>query len=344
MKYIDDNFGLIQNLKIAKIKLRLVVTEKIILQEYKGSKLRGVFGWRLQKLTCALELDQCPPNCALARNCLYQYLFTPLLPQNTKFLKGGSGIPAPVLLEPPLNPDNVFYPGYVINLQLILIRMGIKYLPELINTFIEMGKTGLDKAFVKGGLKKSGGKFELTEVWDECAGRLIYPGENCNRTDSFGWNEALKDSQIYNGSVKLNFLTPVRFIDKKKSKKPRPLTGFGQFISSLYWRLLSLSYFHSNPWAFNDPRFHDLMTQATQMRIQLAQNGDKDVNILCNDTLMKEIKRWSNRSKSHTNIDGFLGSAELSGNLTPYLPLIKLGEFTHIGRQTTFGLGKYEIK
>jgi CRISPR/Cas system endoribonuclease Cas6 (RAMP superfamily) len=40
---------------------------------------------------------------------------------------------------------------------------------------------------------------------------------------------------------------------------------------------------------------------------------------------------------------GLIGSITYEGKFDKFLPLLKLGEFIHIGKNTTFGLGKYKI-
>jgi len=42
-------------------------------------------------------------------------------------------------------------------------------------------------------------------------------------------------------------------------------------------------------------------------------------------------------------LGGFLGNITFEGDLKEFIPFIKLGEYIHIGKQTSFGLGKYEI-
>jgi len=42
-------------------------------------------------------------------------------------------------------------------------------------------------------------------------------------------------------------------------------------------------------------------------------------------------------------LGGFMGTTSISGNLAQYLPLLYLGEYTHLGKQTMFGLGKYKL-
>lgn len=41
---------------------------------------------------------------------------------------------------------------------------------------------------------------------------------------------------------------------------------------------------------------------------------------------------------------GFVGEVMYRGELSDFLPLLKLGEKIHVGKGTGFGLGRYEIQ
>ena len=41
---------------------------------------------------------------------------------------------------------------------------------------------------------------------------------------------------------------------------------------------------------------------------------------------------------------GFVGDISFKGDLEKFLPFIALGEYIHLGKGTSFELGKYEIK
>ncbi|MFZ3046220.1 MAG: CRISPR system precrRNA processing endoribonuclease RAMP protein Cas6 [Desulfatirhabdiaceae bacterium] len=46
-------------------------------------------------------------------------------------------------------------------------------------------------------------------------------------------------------------------------------------------------------------------------------------------------ERYSARQNSRMKFGGYLGDIVFSGNLVPFLPYIKMGEFLHVGKQTT---------
>ncbi len=57
-------------------------------------------------------------------------------------------------------------------------------------------------------------------------------------------------------------------------------------------------------------------------------------------------QRYSARQQTEMNFGGLLGDFELAGPaevLQQLLPVLKMGEWLHVGKRTTFGLGKYNI-
>jgi len=346
VEYIEDSFGLIRSLQVARFILKLRALERIALPEYKGSTFRGVLGWRLKKVICVnREAEDCP-ECLLSRKCLYNYLFSPQLPANTQFLQHTSRIPAPILIEPPLTKQRTFEPGDVMEAGLTLIGKGLEYLPYLIYVFTEIGKYGIGAEIHPRGDKRYAGRFELVSVRDDIGGGVIYAGEDKALHDScrtFGWQEAIEQAGEYHGKFSLEFITPVRLKEAKgQTSQLADLASFGQLIANLYWRLLTLAYFHCNPWSLDDNRFAGLPEEASQMRKKLTEQA-AEITLTANHTHWQDYDRWSNRQQTKMTMGGFMGRATFSGNLTPYLPLLRLGEYAHLGKQTTFGLGKYKL-
>ena len=57
-----------------------------------------------------------------------------------------------------------------------------------------------------------------------------------------------------------------------------------------------------------------------------------------------DLERYSSRQKTKMKMGGFVGNIEYKGSIEKFLPLIYLGSYLHIGKNTTFGLGKYIIE
>ena len=49
------------------------------------------------------------------------------------------------------------------------------------------------------------------------------------------------------------------------------------------------------------------------------------------------------QAKTHMKLSGFIGDLSFEKVPLEYLWIIKLGELVHIGKNTTFGHGKYSI-
>jgi CRISPR/Cas system endoribonuclease Cas6 (RAMP superfamily) len=43
-------------------------------------------------------------------------------------------------------------------------------------------------------------------------------------------------------------------------------------------------------------------------------------------------------------LGGAVGSWTLAGDLAPFWPLLYLGQWLHVGKSATFGLGRYRLK
>ena len=41
---------------------------------------------------------------------------------------------------------------------------------------------------------------------------------------------------------------------------------------------------------------------------------------------------------------GFVGEITFEGGIGPFMPLIRASEVLHVGKGTSFGLGKYEMR
>jgi CRISPR/Cas system endoribonuclease Cas6 (RAMP superfamily) len=56
------------------------------------------------------------------------------------------------------------------------------------------------------------------------------------------------------------------------------------------------------------------------------------------------VERRSSRSRQVHSIGGFVGEAEYEGELTEFLPYLRLAEWTGVGRQTVWGKGAIAVQ
>ena len=78
------------------------------------------------------------------------------------------------------------------------------------------------------------------------------------------------------------------------------------------------------------------------------ENGDKfldgvsEVRIKDSRLRWYDWERYSSR-KGRMKLGGLMGSISYEGNLDKFLPLLKIGEYIHVGKAVTFGLGRYRV-
>jgi len=67
------------------------------------------------------------------------------------------------------------------------------------------------------------------------------------------------------------------------------------------------------------------------------------VKTVSNDLQWFDWERYSTRQKQKMTLGDVLGQVKYEGNLESFMQILKLGEYIHVGKGTSFGLGRYEI-
>ncbi len=319
-------------IKFNRYTLVLQVINTIQLPSYKGSTFRGAFGVAFKRIVCALRRQECS-DCLLSNKCVYSYIFESKPEEKVHIFGKVATIPRPYIIEPPDETKSVYEPGEEIKFNLILIGNANEYLPYFIYTFNELGKAGIGK---------HRGKFTLKEVlvspqkviFSKDTGRLstITPMViDLSRSVQDALNQTYKNS-LSTSSLTLRFLTPTRI------KYNRTLTKDLEFhilTRQLLRRLFLLWYFHTSRDGLN---LDDIKGYHRNL-INLAS----DIKIIKNNLIWHDWERYSHRQKVKMKLGGFLGEISYRGNIQPFIPFLKAGEYLHIGKGTTFGLGKYQI-
>lgn len=312
-------------IEIGLFSFNLKALENLILPYYKGSTLRGGFGYAFKRVVCAIKEKECH-DCILKEKCIYSYIFETPPPSETKVMKKYKTAPHPFIIEPPLERRHVYTPGTELTFGLILIGKAIYYLPYFIFTFDELGRIGIGKGKAK---------YELKSVI--CDGKTIYDSETkiLRPSSSLNLETSLLnfESKILNSKkhdfklLKINFLTPTRILHNGH------LTlnlEFHILIRNLLRRISLLSYFHCS----GDPSGCDF-----KKIIEIAKN------IAIKERSLKwfDWERYSTRQDTRMKMGGFVGEIIFEGEIEPFMPLLKAGEILHVGKGTSFGLGKYRI-
>lgn len=67
------------------------------------------------------------------------------------------------------------------------------------------------------------------------------------------------------------------------------------------------------------------------------------VQIVKEDVRVEAMARYSNRAGRKMDFSGIIGELEYKGDLTPFVPWLYGAQRLHVGRNTTFGMGKIQV-
>lgn len=127
--------------------------------------------------------------------------------------------------------------------------------------------------------------------------------------------------------VTLNFPTRLRFKINNKFCKTAP--DFSFVCKRLHERAQRLHELYQSPASPLD----------IEPLMPLAQN----IRITSHSLRWDDWSRFSGRQRQWMKFGGLTGSVTYEGDITPFLPLLELGEWLHLGSKSSFGLGKYTL-
>ncbi len=297
-----------------------------ILPEFKGSTFRGVFGHALKKVVCALKRRECG-DCPLGTNCVYPFVFeTRDASGETNVKKRIAAPPRPYVIEPMPDIKTRFLSGESFDFNLLLFGKANEYLPYFIYAFDQMGKPGIGKH-----ISKERASFTLRTV--SANGRLVYSSEdgkirNENVTENladlmpFLRGKHLSETDTIH-ALTVTLLTPVRIKYENRFDATLP---FHILVRAMLRRVSSLCEYYGD----GEPK--------------LDYRGlvDRAKNITMKESAVSwfDWRRYSNRQDQAMLMGGMIGKVVYEGNLGEFLPLLRFCEKVHLGKQTTFGLGK----
>lgn len=302
-------------MRYGEYEFHCLLTRDTILPEYKGSTFRGAFGMALKRVTCALKHQECI-QCILQEKCVYCVVFEA---SQTAGASGGLSPPHPFVIEPSLSAETHFTKGDHFDFRIILFGSANEYLPYFVYAIQEMGAIGVGRRM--GG--KRGG-FKLIEV--ASAGEVIFEHQE-QRLKTHGVTDLVLNTPVQSNNseerIRIVLETPLRL---KHDNKLHATLSFEVLIRACLRRIALLN----NNFGTGEPAldYRGLVERAK--RIQMASSTIR----------WFDWKRYSNRQEQSMLMGGMIGEATYQGRLAEFLPLIRYCEKVHLGKATTFGLGK----
>jgi hypothetical protein len=328
--------------KAAKINFEVKTENDTLLPNYKGSTFRGVFGHIFKDVMC-FTFDSVCETCNFQAVCMFKKIFDSPPSSNSTRLKNYSSLPHPYIIEAPLESKNFYKTNETIKFSLVLIGQAVSLFPYFAYSFGLAGKKGIGKM--------RNGKFILCNIINDKNKQKLYnpnKEELISLTEYYTINDFIskKTDNESKLTVCLDFITPTKIIFNEKIVQR---LEFHIFIRNILRRISNLNFFHciTQAPANNENNYCNNNNKNVKNNNDINFNYfiEKAYNVKGKNNLMwRSVDRYSNRQKSHMKISGFIGEVLFEDVPLEFLWIIKLGELIHVGKNTTFGNGKYIIK
>lgn len=305
------------------LHFQLVAQEDAVLPDFKGSLLHGAFGNALRRAVCVMGPKQPCADCLLNRQCINTQLFeTFIFEEPPRFLRGITTAPKPFVLDC-ADQRSRYHPGEVLAFTITLFGKATVFYSYCIFAVEQLGRRGLGRGRAKFHLQNA--------AFATAAGdwQPLYSGESqalLTTPPPLSLPAVLESAPVDRAT--LLFLTPLRL--RVNGEYSRDFS-FRELLFRMLRRILEMAHFYV-PEKPVDWEFHDFLVAAERITVSRRQLYWVDLN------------RYSGRQKQEMNFGGYIGQANLEGPLNGFGAILQAAEILHIGKGTTFGLGKMRIE
>jgi CRISPR-associated endoribonuclease Cas6 len=292
----------------------------------KGNVIRGGFGSAFRRLVCHGGCRE-PETCELRAVCPYTAVFHPFVPDGSEKVSKNRDIPRPFVIKPPLETTENYSAGARLVFDMIVVGKAKDYLPHFIVTLKELSNVGLGWNRTVCDLSSVEAVSVSGDPWP-----VYSSGDNMVRPpkDAILWSDlSMNGDSAHKGRrrMKIKFLTPTALkVDGRFAERPR----FSHIAKRLRDRISALSYFYCGQGLDIDFKAFGEMVE----RIVTVEDRTHWVS----------SSRYSRRRDVEHDLSGFVGEVVFEGELEPFVPYLKLGEYLHVGKNAVFGNGWYKIE
>ncbi len=302
------------NIRYIKLRFTALFPEDCILPVSKASAIRGGMGEMLLRANCIR--DRVCRLCDFQTECIVQRTMYSQFDKKPDFITTGDSIGYVIECE---NYKEVFEAGDTLDFNLILFGKTIVYFNQYLQALFALGQNGIGK---------EAAKFVIIQVKNTKGQPIL---ENSNVYMKYYQVETLQSYVDYkmrqieqnNYPNKIIFLTPLtqkyqgEFLEKFQMEA---------ITKSIQRRLYMLNCFEGND-------------------IQEFYMEELKIPIITEQSVREiKVKRYSSRQDAKMFLKGIKGEILLQELPEELLELYLAGELVHIGKNTSFGFGRYIMR
>ena len=229
----------------------------------------------------------------------------------------------PYVLIPPLDGLTEYPATLRFDVELLLIGTAVNHFSACRDALAQAGK--LECGTVSGWFEVDAVEHLLPATDGSASGTTTTDAapaaEHCVHA---GQLMSLPSAPVESSTLKL--LTPLRLHGAS-----RQAPTFHALMRSLFRRAAALAAF--------DPAIGPEDEAETAALLKLAKSIEtRDAALTWFDW-----ERASPNKNEWMKLGGYIGSIGFAGDLTPFVPYLRLGEWLHVGGKTSFGLGRYKV-
>lgn len=307
-------FSQLSQFQYVSLQLTFSVQKLLKIPPWPTAWLREQFAKSMKSLCCRNPI-RCRGECERPLECAYG-----LIVETPADAKKAKDAPRPFSLYTPLTGPTILEPEETITMNVTLWGQSIELYPLLFIAWRDMGKGPANEEGIRQSLL-----LQTVRHWDTGETVYQYPEEVFFVPTPI----TISDGQFPIPNIQLKFITPVRMTYNQRLVRNNCTD---QKLVELFFRnvirrvLIVMNVNAQADWE------QTWLQEVSNLQIQKVECEWKVVG-------------WYSRSqKKVLKMGGLVGTITLS-HLSPTLyQLLKIGEAVHIGKNTTFGLGKYQME
>ena len=230
----------------------------------------------------------------------------------------GNVVVKPYMIIPPeiQTPQTVFGQGEKLDFELLLFGNAGEYVSAVVSALEQLYRFGL-------GVRRY--KFDLSEIINSQTRRIIWRKGQYFKEAVTGADIQRYELQNVTGMV-IKICTPLRIRHGGRLVKQ---ISFQTLIRNITNRIMALT-----------ERYGGWTDQEEAGRLLALAEKVRTVH---EKIKVERMERYSNRTNAKMDFSGLIGTIEYEGDLTPFVPWVYAAQRLHIGRNTTFGMGKIQV-